>query len=530
MSRPALPRPRVLLPATAVVALLGVAGFAAPAMLPRDHAAVSLTGVPDHALLGAAALDHLQVRVHASGISARGLHPTLDGRSVPLVPQQGRGEYLLDLGRLPDGPHTISVAGAALHVTVDATPPKASVALPAGRVPFGAPVHLTGSTGEPADQISAPGGTVTRTGANFSVDYPLPPSGAQITVTDPAGNSTVTTVTVPTTWPAQVRAVHVTGYAWAYAPLREPVLQMLREHRLNAVELDIKDEDGMVNFASGVPMAAAVGAEKPLYDAGAATAAIHALGGRVIGRVVSFKDPTLSRWAWANGHPDWDIQRPDGSRYTSAPSLAGWTDFAQPAVRGYLQALAVAAVRHGFDDVVFDYFRRPDGPIGTMHFPGLSGTPEQSLVDFLAQVRPQLHALGAGAGVAAFGQAATRPHDTAQDIPQMARQLDFVVPMDYPSHWHPGEYGVADPNATPGAIVQRSLVDWVKDVQGTDCVVVPWLQDENYGGSYPVAKVAAQIAGARADGLPGWFMWSAGVSYQAAAYSPDAAPLAPARR
>ena len=53
--------------------------------------------------------------------------------------------------------------------------------------------------------------------------------------------------------------------------------------------------------------------------------------------------------------------------------------------------------------------------------------------------------------------------------------------MVYPSHWAPGEYGVADPNAQPYDIVQRSLEDFQKDVRGTGARVVPWLQDFSLG-------------------------------------------------
>jgi hypothetical protein len=106
----------------------------------------------------------------------------------------------------------------------------------------------------------------------------------------------------------------------------------------------------------------------------------------------------------------------------------------------------------------------------------------------------------------------------------MARYLDVVIPMDYPSHWNPGEYGVPDPYVGAYEIIRRSLVDWRKQVVGTDCVVVPWLQDENYRGAYTPAKVREQIMGARANGIPGWLMWSARARYQGEAYSDDATP------
>jgi hypothetical protein len=52
----------------------------------------------------------------------------------------------------------------------------------------------------------------------------------------------------------------------------------------------------------------------------------------------------------------------------------GFTNFANPAVRRYQIAIAVAAARRGVDDILYDYVRRPDGDISTMAFPGLRET------------------------------------------------------------------------------------------------------------------------------------------------------------
>ena len=79
----------------------------------------------------------------------------------------------------------------------------------------------------------------------------------------------------------------------------------------------------------------------------------------------------------------------------------------------------------------------------------------------------------------------------------MAEHLDYVSAMVYPSHWAPGEYGVANPNAQPYDIVQRSLEDFQKDVRGTGARVVPWLQDFSLGVHYGPAQVGAEIQAAQ---------------------------------
>ena len=45
-------------------------------------------------------------------------------------------------------------------------------------------------------------------------------------------------------------------------------------------------------------------------------------------------------------------------------------------MRRYQIDIAVAAAKAGVDEILYDYVRRPDGPLSTMVFPGLKGTPE----------------------------------------------------------------------------------------------------------------------------------------------------------
>src|SRR5207247_1103262 len=165
---------------------------------------------------------------------------------------------------------------------------------------------------------------------------------------------------------------------------------------------------------------------------------------------------------------------------------------------------------------------RPDGPLSSMKFAGLKGTPEESIASFLAETRTALKPYKTFLGASVFGVAATRPTEVAQDIPMMAQHLDYVSAMVYPSHWGPGEYGVRDPNAQPYDIVLRSLQDFQKDVRGTGARVVPWLQDFSLGVDYGPAQVGAEIQGARDAGIDEFLLWDPSVTYTAGALSTDA--------
>ncbi|MCA1710844.1 MAG: hypothetical protein LC789_04055 [Actinobacteria bacterium] len=514
MSR--LRRPAVLVP-IAVVAALAVG---VPTALAKTGGSLSLSGLADGAVVGAKAA---AVKVVPKGVDAGKVKATVDGKPAQIK------DGVVSLVGLAEGKHRLEVsaprflgsASVTRTFTVDSTPPALSVKAPDKPVKIKDAVTVSGTV-EKGAKVVADGGKLTMKGASFTVEYPTPPAGAKVVATDAAGNTSEQVLIVPTAYPTNIRAVHVTGAAWAYSKLRNPVLQLIKEKRINAVQLDIKDEDGIINYDSQIPLAKAAKSTFEYYDPKKVTDQLHGLGIRVIGRVVAFNDPKLADYAEAHGKKDWFIQNPDGSKYLYGYNKHGFTNFANPDVRKYNQDIAVEAVKGGFDDVVYDYIRRPDGKISGMRFPGLVGEPEDSIVSFLAESQAQIRPLGGSLGAAAFAQAATRFKSTAQNIPKMAKHLDVVIPMDYPSHWNPGEYGVPDTYADPYSIVKRSLVDWLKDVKGTNCVVVPWLQDENYKGRYTPDKVRAQIKGARDNGIPGWLMWSAVARYSRDAYSPDA--------
>jgi hypothetical protein len=319
------------------------------------------------------------------------------------------------------------------------------------------------------------------------------------------------------------RAIHMTALAWGYKPKHDAALALLKAHRINAIEVDIKDENGLVGYDSTVPMAKTVGAIEKDYDVHKMVAEIHAAGGRVIGREVVFHDSKFAKWSWDNGHKDDVLQTSGRQPWKGSYGDFSFTNFASPTVQQYNIDLAVEAAKDGFDDVLFDYVRRADGKLSEMYIPGLTGTPERAVADFVKKTREAFTQAGVSTfiGASVFGIAATRPKEIAQDIPMMAPYLDYVAPMVYPSHWGSDEYGLKDPVQHPYDIVQRSLKDFQKDVKGTSAQVVPWLQAFSLGGvTYGTPEVLAQEKGAHDDGLDGFLLWNAGANYLAADLPP----------
>jgi hypothetical protein len=315
-----------------------------------------------------------------------------------------------------------------------------------------------------------------------------------------------------------IRGVHASGWTWATPALKDPIMQMIEEGRINTVQIDLKDEGGDVWYDTDVQLAHDIGAVTVLWDLKQVIDELHDLDVRVIGRIVNFRDPRLAQYAVETNQMDWVVQTPDGGAYGKYGGFANPYD---ADVWEYNIALAEEAARLGIDDIMYDYVRRPDDYVENMRFPGQGGTPpEDAIVEFLRTSRERVHAAGSRLGAAVFGIAATRPDEIAQDIPRMAGEVDFLAPMVYPSHWGPGEYGVGDPNSEPYDIVFLSMSDFVDQLQGSEAELMTWVQDFSLGVDYGEAEVRAQIEASIEAGVDDFLLWDAATTYTASALDP----------
>ncbi|MFD0364080.1 putative glycoside hydrolase [Nocardia sp. GCM10030253] len=492
---------------------------------------LTVVGLPE-GVVGAAALGALELRVDARGHNPKDMRLELDGKSV--IGEVAGNAMIYRPGNLPDGAHRFTAEirsggllgllkagpGVAKTFTVDTEPPTVELSQPASVPSYRQPVMLRGkATG--ADRVSVGAQSApTAADGSFEITLPRAPVGVDMIAVDAAGNKATTAITTAVEVPL-IKAVHVTAYGWMHEGLREAVLDMAREGRINTVQLDIKDEDGVVGYDSQVPLARESGAVAGIYDARAVLRQLHDMKLSVVGRIVAFRDPTMAEWAWREGHQDWVIQNGSGQPYSSHYGAIAFTNFANPEIRKYNIDLAAEAAELGFDGIMYDYVRRPDGALSQMRFPGLTDTPSVSIAEFLRESRDPVRDRGSHLGAAVFGIASTRPDEIAQDIPLIAEYVDYVAPMLYPSHWNSGEYDVANPNSQPYDIVFRSLADFHKQTEGTHAQVIPWLQDFSLGVNYGDAEVRAQIDGAAAAGDHSFFLWNAASRYHSGAITPN---------
>ena len=204
-------------------------------------------------------------------------------------------------------------------------------------------------------------------------------------------------------------------------------------------------------------------------------------------------------------------------------TYGGFTNYTHPEVHRYNLDIALEAVDAGVDDILWDYVRRPEGDPATMVIPGMQpqDTSSNAIVRFLATTHAALRERCVYQGASVFGIAADRPDAVGQDIPRIARHVDYIAPMLYPSHWVNGEYNVDNPNKQPYDIIKATLADFQAKTAGTGVALVPWLQDFSLGHTYGPVEVRAQIDAAASLGVPDWLLWNAGAVYTAGALDPS---------
>ncbi len=319
-----------------------------------------------------------------------------------------------------------------------------------------------------------------------------------------------------------VKAIYVSSY-WAGKPeLLQKMLDIADTTEINAFVVDVKDEWGRVVYNCDVPVAKELGVIDPrIADIDGLISLLRKHDITPIARLVCFEDTAL-----AKARPDLAIgstTEKDGLWRDSSRNHLCYTNPYNHEVWDYLVQVAADAAKHGFREIQFDYVRFPtDGPVKEALYPGQNGQSKADAISgFLAYARERLEPLGVWVAADIFGMTLRVNNDQGmgQQLEQVARNVDIVCPMVYPSHYNPGSYNLANPNNSPYELVSAALKDAKPRMIGTGAMVRPWLQDFSLNGvTYGVAEVKAQIRAAEEQGYTEWMIWDPGLTYTTGAF------------
>jgi len=317
-----------------------------------------------------------------------------------------------------------------------------------------------------------------------------------------------------------VKGLYLTSFAASNAELLNGVLGVADRTEVNAVVVDTKDDTGYVTYGADVALAKQLGLiEKRIPDIDQLVATLRRHNLVPIARVVVFKDPLLTK-----RRPEWAIQHKDGGVWKDRKGVAYVNPYNRQ-VWDYVVRVAEDAVKHGFREIQFDYVRFPsDGDIDATVYPGKDGSPEDCIAAFLAYARGRLEPKGVWVSADVFGLTVHVKDDLGigQKIEKVARSVDIVCPMVYPSHYYAGSYNIDNPNASPYETVTAAMKDSARRLAGTGAINRPWLQDFSLGEvDYGVAQVKAQIKAVEEQGFREWILWDPDNTYTEGALRPQ---------
>lgn len=302
-------------------------------------------------------------------------------------------------------------------------------------------------------------GTEDGTGAADSVDGEFGmsnESGAETTVDgDTAANPGASTgsvedaATVKELNRVKVKGIYVSGPMAGMAGM-DNLIALVDRTELNALVIDVKNDDGYLTCELDVPLAEQIGSEKHyIKDLPALVQTCKEKNIYLIARVVAFKDPIL-----AEKMPEWSLHNSDGSIFRDKSGLA-WVNPYRKEVWEYLASVGEAAIKAGFDEVQYDYVRfSTDSRMKQVDFGDSTKgrTKTEAISGFTLYASERIHAAGGRISADVYGVVIDSEEDqqiVGQNYVEMSRSLDAISPMIYPSHYGPYNYQIPVPDAQP---------------------------------------------------------------------------------
>lgn len=349
--------------------------------------------------------------------------------------------------------------------------------------------------------------------------------------------------------PPKVKGIYVSGPIAGHSRMEE-LIALVEETELNAMVIDIKNDDGRITYKMQSDTVLEIGAGiNYIRDIEALVQTCKEKDIYLIARIVAFRDPYL-----AEKKPELAIRTTSGAIFRDKDGLA-WVNPYNKEVWDYLMEVSAEAAEVGFDEIQFDYIRfSTEAKEGRVDFgPEAEGISKTEIItEFTEYAYEQLAPLGVYVSADVFGTVIDNEYDqtiVGQDYAAMAEHLDYICPMVYPSHYANGVYGIKVPDAQPYDTIyaaSRASVEALSQLEEAhqqgeanqsgegnssgkgnqpeatyrpEQKVRVWLQSFTASWvpghiSYGPEAIRAQIKGAYDAGYEEWILWNAGMKYQ----------------
>lgn len=319
-----------------------------------------------------------------------------------------------------------------------------------------------------------------------------------------------------------VKGIYVTAYS-AGGSRMSTLVDLVDSTDLNAMVIDIKDDEGYITYKTDNPKLIEMGKPQPFISN------INKLMERLnsheiypIARVVVFKDTIL-----AKKNPELSFRNSDGTVWSNSKGNSFVNPYSK-VVWDYNIEVAMEAAKLGFKEIQFDYVRFPEGfekRADSLKYEKSNISRIDAVTSFVNYAKEQLEPLGIKVSVDIFGYAASVPaaEGIGQDFVQISEQVDVICPMIYPSHYTTGWFNAQDPDRAPYQTIKGAIADTHKKLEplgDNKPIIRPWIQDftaswlgKGHYTKYGKHEVEEQIRALKESNIDEYLLWNASNKY-----------------
>lgn len=320
-------------------------------------------------------------------------------------------------------------------------------------------------------------------------------------------------------------------------------IAFLKEHGLNSLVVDCKDDYGVVTYDTALELPKRVGAAERHFRLEQLLSKAHANGIYVIGRVVVFKDQRLYNYdgyryaLWSTSNQPWRhltrVEPGNGNGEAASPADPAavppepryfqreyWVDPYSPFVWSYNAAIAEELQNRGVDEIQFDYIRFPsDGNLATIRY---RFKPEgmdmiEAMESFLVLARQSIH-IPVSTDLYGYCTWHRMGNWIGQSTEMLAEYVDVICPMYYPSHF-PREFKPREPYLQRARQIYLEGTRRALSIMEGRSLVRPYVQAFLIGGELSMGVqeystyLTNQIRGCLEAPSSGFTLWNASNRY-----------------
>lgn len=321
-----------------------------------------------------------------------------------------------------------------------------------------------------------------------------------------------------------IRGIYVTA-SHTNGPQFNKLLTLVKNTELNAMVIDIKDDNGNLTFTPPKNSAYYSASFPYIRNPKGLIQTLKSNQIYPIARIVVFKDSVISsqkpNWSFKTSHGTWRNRH--GDAFTNPFLKEVWD---------YNIGMAILAANMGFKEIQFDYVRFPEKFESIertlayekgVNYANLKGNRITAITEFIKYARQKLKPYHVKMSVDVFGNATVIPEapGIGQNFSQIAQNVDVISAMIYPSHWTT-MFGIKKPDLEPYRLVREYAEIENKRLETLVNAPIsrPWLQDFTASylgkGNYKVygkKEIEDQIRALHTQGVNEFLLWNSGNRY-----------------